>query len=176
MIEKIYEKAGKVLKKNLPLGRCDETFFQKYPHFVNIRFFLANYENLTSDNCITRYVHYMRELNNAGFEKNYSYILESFGFIQQYCKTHNITIEEYETYKEPNKNLESFWIHLKDRNISSYALIFFPKCVQKVLTSDREDTKYYLEDISELTQKISEVDSNQKLKTKLTKLKTKLLL
>jgi hypothetical protein len=170
MIKELHEKAGKVLKKNLPLGKYDETFFRKYPHFVNIRFFLANYENLTSDNCITRYLHYMRELNNAGFEKNTSYIMESFGFIKQYCEDQNITLQEYETHKEPNKNLESFWIHLKDRNVSSYALTFFPKSLQIVLTSDREDAKYYVEDITGLSNKISEVNSNPKLKNKLNKL------
>lgn len=167
LITNLNAKAAKALKKPAVLGDYDKSFFKKYPQFVNIRFCIANFGNLTGDNCITQYIHYMRSLNQAGFSKNESYINESIRFIAGFCKSHNIKIDDYGDFRETNKVLESFWIHLKDRNVSSYALIFFPKCVQKILTSDREDAKYYMEDISEFSNKISEVNSNLKLKQKI---------
>jgi hypothetical protein len=174
-IKELLSKVDRVLGVVSSDQTYDESFFEKYPQFINIRFCLVNFRNLTSPDSIKRYARYMNHLDKAGFVLNNDYIIESFKFIRNYCQKYGITSDGYADHREPNKVTESFWHHLKDRRVSAYALTFFPKITQKILTSDQEETRYYLEDISMYAQKLSEIDSNQTNKQKLQTTKQKLI-
>lgn len=166
------------LAKNLSVPETDIEkslkFFSKYPQFLNIRFFIAN-DNILASDAISKYVKYMKYLNSAGFIKNRDYIVESFKFIANYCVAHGISFGEYERYKEKNKEIEVWYIHVKDRNVSDYSLVFFPQITQKVLTGDQQDAIYYMESIETFYKKIVEVNSFNEEKKQFFKLKNTIL-
>lgn len=162
---------GLILKAKRKLGKehdpiFDITFFEKYPHLINIRYFLVNYDNLTDISAVTKYVNYMNALNSAGLEKNLPYIKDSIRFIKQFCKASKTEVRNY-PFLQHNGVIDAFWIHLKDRKISKYVTVLFPAIVKKILTSDREETKYYLDDINQYNSVIEEMSSNEKTKNKL---------
>lgn len=125
-----------------------------------------NYDDLCSMSSVTKYVEYMNKLNAAGLEKNIPYILDSIQFIKQYCEEAGIPVSAYASAKH-NNTIDVFWIHLKDRKISKYVTTLYPIIIKKILTSDFEETKYYLDDISYYNNVINEMDSNNEIKQKL---------
>lgn len=152
----------------------DESFFDKYPQFINIRFILVNRRDITGTDAIKRYVRFMKFLDSGTIEQNRDYVIESFKFIKTYCDTQKITTEQYADHIEKGRVTEAFWIHLKDRAISAYALTFFPKTTQKILTCDQDEYRYYLEDVSDYTKKLTEVSSNPNIKQQLINIKQQL--
>lgn len=131
------------------------TFFNKFPN-VNIKdFFEAPFfvykedvvglEFYTSQRAIKAYTIYQNEflVNNPDNSQTLIKIKDSFIFIRDFCKSVNIPVSSYTTFKPTDSQWHSFLMHLKNRQVNLYALFTFPE-FDKILQQYDTEIKSYV--------------------------------
>lgn len=115
-----------------------DNFFNKFPQ-LNIKdFFEAPYfvydekffdlKFYTSQRAIKAYTIYQNDFlpNNPDHTQTLTKIKDSFIFIYKFCVKQNITLDQYASFIDPEHKVHSFMLHLKNRDISLYAMFIFP--------------------------------------------------
>lgn len=119
-----FDKVNEILKL--------KTIFEKYSHIDMELFFSAPYEIwdtstdydlafYTKKRALTCYVNYKKYLVNLDPDTEYHIkkVIYSFYFIKEFCLSKGITINEYLNHET---GIYSFLTHLKNDNVSIYAL------------------------------------------------------
>ena len=65
-------------------------------------------------------------------------IVDSFKFINKYCKDNKTDFNKYISLKDSNNQFHNFLIHLKNRDIIIYTLFTFPNFDKTLNTYERE--------------------------------------
>jgi hypothetical protein len=75
-------------------------------------------------------------------------VLRGINFIKKFCILKDITLTEYLSYREPEANINSFVVHLKEKNISIYNLFPF-RDFDKIFSSlDFSILRFILNDLA----------------------------
>ena len=129
-------------------------FFKKHRHlnidsFFEAPFFVYGEDHFSLDfycthKAISTYTKYNDNflIEKPDSEVSKKKIKESILFITDFCKSKNINIREYLTFKE-EKEYYSFLYHIKDRKINVYILFAFNN-FDKVVKSISPDVKHLL--------------------------------
>ncbi len=161
-------------------------FFRKFEH-INVKDFIEapyfvyneNYFDLKfylSPKAIKTYTLYHDNylLNNPDSDQTLTKIKESFDFIKEYCKTHNIHLKEYINYCEHLSGngsvYNTFLTHLKNRNINFYVLFAFSRLDSALKRIDREAIELYCPALNRLNYIRTKFYSSSKAKVLIKKI------
>jgi len=75
-------------------------------------------------------------------------VLRGINFIKKFCITKQINLSDYLKYKEPGANVNSFVVHLKEKNISIYNLFPFKEFDKVYSSIDYSILKFILNDLA----------------------------
>ena len=113
--------------------------FFEAPYFVhNEKFFDLKY--FISQKAIKAYTIYENKFlpDNPDHTQTILKIKDSFLYIYNFCKSKNIKMSDYISYKESNSQWHNFLMHVKSRNVIVYALFIFPNFDKVIKTYDNE--------------------------------------
>ena len=116
--------------------------FLEAPYFIyNEKYFDLKFYN--SQRAITAYTTYNNVflVDNPDHAQTLLKIRDSFAFIAKFCKENNVKIEDYTAHG--TDKIQTFMLHLKERNICLYALFVFPK-FDEILSKYDVDIKRFV--------------------------------
>ena len=130
-------------------------FFNKFPN-INIKdFFEAPYHVynekyfdlrfFTTQKAIKTYTIYENKFlpNDPDQIQTLQKIKDSFLFIYNYCKSKDISFNQYTTFQSPDNKLHDFMLHLKNRDTIVYVLFIFPG-FDKIISSYEKEIKEFV--------------------------------
>lgn len=125
----------------------EDFFISPYEVYEEEAFYDLDFYNTLS--AVKVYTIYCNKRNqiDVDSELQIENILRGLKFMENFCTSKSILLSEYLTYFEPQATVNSFIIHLKEKNISVYNLFPF-KNFEKIFSSiDFDSLKFILNDI-----------------------------
>ena len=122
--------------------------FFEAPYFVhNEKLFDLKY--FTSQKAIKSYTIYETKFlpNNPDHTQTILKIKDSYLHIYNFCKDNKIKFDSYISHIEPNKQLHSFLLHVKNRDVIVYSLFAFPNFDKVIKQYDKELKEFVFGDI-----------------------------
>ena len=170
-------------EENYPFVKKLGIFFNKYQHIKVEEFFAAPYlvyedkkyydlRFYTTYQAVKVYTIYENKIQNQSPDDELilTRTKEGVKFIQEFCKTHDIPLSGYFDHK--TDNLNSFWLHLKNRNVSLYCLFLTDKVQEIYRSSDKELLRFMIPGVMEnIGIYRNQLYSSEKMKELINKLK-----
>lgn len=131
--------------KNINIDTFLKAPYDIYPDTV--KFDLKFYTSLKAVKVYKQYIAKLtkQDVNSPNTINHY---LESIKFVLKYCKEHNISFNDYISYKK-NGYVNVFFEHLMHGDVSIYLLLMFSEFDKQLNSVDYEMRKYLIGDLYE---------------------------